>query len=144
MDDATQDTTQGVVKSNGKLLGRDAIFAADDRVFEIVEVPEWGGSVRVKALTGTERDAYEETLLTGTGKHTKVTMANARAKLCARAIVDENGERLFSDKDVQRLGQKSAAALDRVYEVATRLAKISKEDIEDLKGNSDSDPSDDS
>jgi len=135
---------QDIAHTNGKLLGRDAIFAADDRVFEIVEVPEWGGSVRVKALTGTERDAYEETLLTGTGKQTKVTMANARAKLCARAIVDENGERLFSDKDVTRLGQKSAAALDRVYEVATRLAKVSKEDIEDLKGNSDSDPSDDS
>jgi hypothetical protein len=132
--------------TNGKptLLTKDQIFAVADASFEYVEVPEWGGTVRVKALTGAERDSYEESLLTGTGKQTKVSMANARAKLAARCIVDEQGNRVFNDKEAIRLGQKSAAALDRVYEVGTRLAKISKEDIEDEKGNSESDHSDDS
>jgi hypothetical protein len=132
--------------NNGKpqLLTRDQILNAPDARFEYVEVPEWGGTVKVKALTGEERDTYEESMLTGAGRHTKVTMANVRAKLASRSIVDENGERLFTDKEVVKLGKKSAAALDRVYEVATRLSKISKDDIEDLKGNSESGPSDDS
>jgi hypothetical protein len=38
--------------------------------------------------------------------------------------------------DINTLGQKSAAALDRVYEVAARLSKISKEDVDELAKNS--------
>jgi hypothetical protein len=128
--------------SNGALLGRDEILNAQDQQHKDVDVPEWGGTVRVKALSGTERDAYEQSLLSGVGKTTRVDMSNVRAKLASRTMVDKNGELLFTLRDVERLGKKSAAALDRVYEVACHLAKITKEDIEDLKGNSESDPSD--
>ncbi len=41
------------------LLTKDDILGADDLATEDVEVPEWGGCVRVRALTGTERDAFE-------------------------------------------------------------------------------------
>ena len=46
-----------------KLLSRDEILAASDLTKELVEVPEWGGSVYVRAMTGTERDSYEESVL---------------------------------------------------------------------------------
>ena len=41
------------------LLTRDLILKADDIQTREVEVPEWGGTVLIRALTGTERDAYE-------------------------------------------------------------------------------------
>lgn len=122
-----------------RLLSRDEILGADDLKREAVEVPEWGGSVYVRALTGTERDSFEESIMdikqTGKSVSAKVILAAMRAKLCARCIVGENGERLFSDEDVEALGEKSAAALDRVFTVAQKLNAIGEGDIEELKGN---------
>lgn len=126
------------------LLSRDQILEMEDLDYEVVEVPEWGGKVRVRALTGTERDAFESSLVKGTGKIQKVDTQNIRAKLCSLTMVDSEGERLFSHQDIKVLGAKSAAALDRVYDVASRLSKISKEDVEELEGNSELALSDDS
>ncbi len=42
-------------------LSKDAILAAKDtKLSGEISVPEWGGSVYVKTLTGTERDAFED------------------------------------------------------------------------------------
>ena len=117
-------------------LTREQILAADDRIVETVDVPEWGGLVRVRGLTGAERDAYEATIITTRGSDFKMNLANARARLVARAVIDADGKRLFSDDDVVALGQKSAAALERIYEVASQLAGLSKTDVEEMVKNS--------
>lgn len=124
------------------LLTREQILEAQDIKTETVEVPEWGGDVKVKAMTGTERDAFEGSLLKGKGKNTTVNMQNVRAKLVAHSVVNGNNERLFTDQDVVRLGQKSAAALDRVFSVAQRLSGITDQDVEELAKNLPEGPSD--
>lgn len=132
----------------GKLLSREDILQASDLPMERVEVPEWGGYVYVRTLTGAERDEYESGMLivrgTGRGAKAQVNMANARARLCALALCDKQGGRLFSEQDVRALGQKSASALDRIYEVAMRLSGLRPEDIEELAKNSPATPNDDS
>lgn len=126
-------------------LSREAILEADDAVVEVVAVPEWGGHVRVKGMTGTERDSFESSLVQNKGKKSQYTdTRNIRAKLASLTLVDGNGERMFSVKDVNRLGQKSAAALDRVFSMAQKLSKITDQDLEELAGNSEEDRSDDS
>ncbi len=138
------------------LLDRDSILKAEDLETEEVDVPEWGGAVLVRALSGTERDSYEAScmqerpVLDARGKPVKGrtemvrTLANVRAKLVVRSIVDGDGKRLFTDADASALGEKSAAALDRVFEVAARLSRLSDEDIEELAGNSEAAQSGDS
>ena len=118
-----------------EMLTKDQILDAQDLQTEIVEVPEWEGSVEIKAMTGFERDAFEESLLRGKGKNTTVNMQNIRAKLVAHSIVNGDGERMFGDADVKALGKKSAAALDRVFAVAQELSGITKEDVEELAAN---------
>lgn len=121
------------------LLTREAILTADDLQVEVVEVPEWGGTVRVRGLTGAERDAFEASVidLASNGRRAPVmNLVNLRAKLAARCIVDEQGIRLFSDADIAALGQKSAHALQRVFEAAQRLSGLTKEDVEELEKNS--------
>ncbi len=118
-----------------KLLSRDAILQAQDLPFEDVEVPEWGGAVRVRGLTGAERDAFEQSIVETRGKNTRMNLKNIRAKLVALCVVDEQGNRVFSDDDAEALGRKSAAALDRVFEAAQRLSGLRKEDVEELAGN---------
>lgn len=114
------------------ILGREQILQANDLVTEEIAVPEWGGAVLVRSLTGEERDAYEASVVDQRGKDTKVNLRNARAKLVAWAVVDEQGERIFTQADVQALGKKNASALQRVFDVAMRLAGISEADIKEL------------
>jgi len=115
-------------------LTKEAILAAKDSVTEEVNVEEWGGTVLVRGLTGKERDLFEAMLMERRGKKLIPNMANIRAKLIACCCVDDDGTRLFTDQDAEALGDKSGAALDRVYEVAARLSGMRDEDIEELVG----------
>ena len=119
-------------------LSADEILSADDLQREPVAVPEWGGTVLVQGMTGTERDKFEASMLNSKGDRMDKdkAMERYRARLCAACIVDENGKRLFQgDAVVRRLGEKSAQALTRVAEVAARLSGLSDDDVEELTGN---------
>jgi len=113
-------------------LTKDVILSVQDIAREQVEVPEWGGHVFVRGMTGEERDSFEASLVERRGKTRELNFKNMRAGLVARCVVDENGTRLFTDGDIAKLGQKSASALDRLYEVASRLSGIGEKDVEEL------------
>jgi hypothetical protein len=125
-------------KPDLRLLTRDDILGAVDRATEVVAVPEWGGAVTVKALSGTERDTYEAGMVTyrangkGGMEVAGLNSGNVRARLVALSIVGSDGAPLFSEKDVLDLGDKSASALDRVFEAARRLSRITNADVEAL------------
>jgi uncharacterized protein YnzC (UPF0291/DUF896 family) len=125
-------------------LNREAIFAVSDIKTEDVFVPEWGGAVKVKGLTARERDEYETSIVQSRGKNVEINRRNIRAKLVVMTVVDDAGNRLFGDTDLKALGEKSAAAIDRLFGVAQRLSGLTAEDEEDLAKNSESDRSDDS
>ena len=125
----------------GSYLTRDAILAAASLKTEDVKVPEWGGTIRVRELTGRERDEWEASLAVQRGKQMVPDVANMRAKLAARCIIGEDGEPLFTQSDVHALGDLSAAALDRVFEVASRLSGLNEKDLEDLGKPSENGPS---
>jgi hypothetical protein len=123
-----------------KILGRKDILEAKDREkFEEVEVPEWGGIVLVRVIGGDERDRFEASIMKRRGDDVQLNMENIRARLVALSVVDENGERLFSDADVIELGKKSGVALDRVYEIAQRINGLTKKDVKELAKNSELD-----
>ena len=123
-----------------KLLTAAEILEKDDSQHEDVAVPEWGGTVRMCALSGDERDAYEKSIVRVTGKgkseSREIVMEGIRAKLVARSAVDDKGARLFTDAQVSALGKKNAAVLDRLFAVAQRLSGLSKEDVDELAGES--------
>jgi hypothetical protein len=114
------------------LLTKQQIINADDLRTEDIECPEWGGSVRVRALTAKERDAYEASLMKRDGKKYVSNFVNARAKLVGLCLIDDGGARLFNDDEVSSLGEKSCIAMNRVFEACQRLAGLSQEDIDDL------------
>jgi len=124
-------------------LTKEQILDADDLVTEIVEVPEWGGSVIVRGMTGAERDNFEASVITTNGRSGgRMNMQNVRAKLVSLTVVNEDGKRLFTGPaDVKKLGKKSAQALNRVFNVAQDLSGITSEDVEELTENLESGPS---
>ena len=121
------------------VLTKDQIIAVEDLKTEELEVPEWGGSVIVRTMTGIERDKFEESVFISKGKDVKANFKNFRAKLCAVCMVDEKGQRLFTDADIDLLGKKSAKALDTVFTVAQRLNAIGPKEVEDLTKNLETD-----
>lgn len=119
-----------------KILSREDILAVKDIKLEEVNIPEWGGSVMVKSLSAAERDEFEESIILERGENQKVNLQNFRAKLVALCIVDAEGKRLFTLDDIQVLGAKSSAALDRIYGVAERLGRFKQKDVDELTKNS--------
>lgn len=119
-------------------LTADQILGASDSRTETVSVPEWGGDVKVRTLTGRERDSFEASIVSGKA----VNMVNVRAKLVARTLCDDAGKRLFTDAQIEILGDRSARALDRVFAVAQRINGLSQQDVDELAKNSGSGQSD--
>ena len=114
-------------------LTKEQILSADDLKQELVEVPEWGGEVLIRELRGRERDAFEEGSL---DKQRNLQMTNMRARLVAMSAIDDiEGERLFTAKEALELGEKSATALNRLFEVCCRLSGITSDDVDKLEGN---------
>ena len=139
-DEAAPESRPPEVSMTAKLkaLTREDILEAKDRLTEWVDVPEWGGRVLVRSLEGLERDRYEGSFV-HYGRDAKGAISidgysneNVRARLCALAVIDEDGRNLFSEADVLVLGHKNAAALDRVFNVARRLSGLTDEDVEAL------------
>lgn len=113
-------------------LTREQILSAKDRESELVEVPEWGGSVYVTVMSGHARDAWEAALVDAKGQPVLEDMS---AKLVAACLTDQKGKALFTTADVAALAEKSSAALHRVVSVARRLNRLGTVGLEDAKGN---------
>ena len=115
-----------------ELLTKENILAAEDLTFEHIEVPEWGGVVRVRTMTAGERDRWETALLDEKGE---VREQDIRARLVSLTAVDGEGKRMFDDGDITALSAKSAAAMDRVFAAASKLNGLSAADVEELAKN---------
>lgn len=112
-----------------KLLDRAAILNAQDIRTEDVPVPEWGGIVRVRSLTGTELFNALKTDGDGAPKrHTE--------RLLVHCIVGEDGQPCFRESDIDQLAKKSAVALERVAAAAGRLNFLSQASVDAAEKNS--------
>lgn len=106
---------------------RARILAAQDRKLEPVEVPEWGVTVYLRELSAAQVSQYRAVAVAAVDLE-KDEIKDAGALMSIGSLVvawaacDEQGERLFTDADAAALGEKSAAAIDRL---ATHVLRIS-------------------
>lgn len=114
------------------LLSREQILKAEDRASEVIEVPEWGGSVKIQMLSGGQREDYDRSMITAEGE---INQSDFKTKLVSLSIVDEDNKAMFSLKDVKALRAKSARALDRVFLAADKLSRVSMAALEESEKN---------
>ncbi|CAD6536405.1 hypothetical protein LMG27952_03144 [Paraburkholderia hiiakae] len=112
------------------MLTREMILAARDLGFEVVEVPEWGGEVRIGVMSGKVREALMDVLAE------KQPVSRFQALMLASTIVDENGAPLFGPNDVEQLSDKNTDVLVRLVGVAMRINKIGAGATEEAEKNS--------
>ena len=106
-------------------LTRDQILAAALPQPVPVSVPEWGGDVYVRAMSGAERDAFEVAITPPLGK-----AENVRARLVVICACDAAGAPLFAPGDVATVGALDARALDRVAQLARKVNALGGEEFE--------------
>ncbi len=121
-------------------LSKDAILAAQDCKVVAVEVPEWGGTVYVRTISGTERDSFDASLLPDPDSKRR-NFANIRARFVALVLCDEKGVRLCKNEEASALGAKSSLVLNRIWQAGRKLNAMDPDDVDEAEKNSDSDPS---
>ena len=112
------------------MLTREEILAKTDFRRVEVAVPEWGEGavVYVAELDAAKVEKLIEATQDGEDPCTMAVVA-------VRTVVDEAGERVFRDEDVEAVRGLSGAALTRIMAVASDLNKLGAESVEDLEKN---------
>ncbi len=120
----------------------DAWLALDDRPIVEVPVPEFGRTVLMRAMSAADRDEWELRFIAdqhvepdpekARERDRQMTyrerLAGAKAQIVARCVVNERGERIFSDQDVALLQQRNAAAINRLADRANELCGFTQAD----------------
>lgn len=115
------------------MLTKEQILAASDLPFDVVHIPEWDGDVRVRAMTGGERDAYDQWCYHNAKGAD--TVKNIRAGLLAFTICGDDGKLLFSTAEIEVLTGKSGSALDRLFDAARKLNRVHTDAVESAEKN---------
>jgi hypothetical protein len=106
------------------MLSKNAILASDDRNIKTVSVPEWGGEVGIRVLNGIERSQFETMF-----SEKKVDLFKVRFVACS--LCDDKGCRLFSDDEVEALGEKSAGVINRLFDICWDHSSLSQEAVDE-------------
>lgn len=114
------------------ILDRAAILSKTDLPVQVIPVPEWGGEVRIRALTGTQRDALGRSMADSKGKDGAPSYFTT---LAALAIVGEDNKTQFTVDDLSVLGELSGLALERVGAAAHEMNHMGAKAVEDAEGN---------
>ena len=109
-----------------RFLTREEILGTQDLPTEVVEVPEWGGAVKVRGLTVGERDRLAKGTISfdsqGRPRVNSNALVEARLRIVALCTLGEDDKPLFSEADIKALEEKSPAPIDRIFATALRLS----------------------
>ncbi len=114
------------------MLKREEILSKTSLKKEVVPVEEWGGEVTVSEMSGAMRDAWEQSI---TEKDASGRLISPRAKVIAFTVIDEKGDRVFKDDDINAIGNLSSASLEKICIVAMRLNGLGVDEIDKAKKN---------
>ena len=107
-------------------LSKKAILAAKDTKLKgPVAVPEWGGDVYFRTISGLERDQFEDA-------YSEQKMKAFRARFLVLTLSDESGDRLFADNEIEALGQKSSVVINRLFDEAWQHNAFTQEAVDAL------------
>ena len=123
----------------GKYLTAESILMAEDFIFDDVDCPEWGGMVRVRSLSGGQRSIITQRVKDGATE-------DLEELLCVMGCVNEDGVRIFTNKDVDALKKKSNAPISRIAKKIMAISGVGdvEESVEEAKKNSSLTTKDDS
>ena len=114
--------------------------APQDIVEEILDIPEWECSVKLKSFTAAETAAIKEASLALKGEETEVAWGEMEVQQFKLAVV----EPAFTEEQVRQLHLTSGRGFKRVIDWSDDQSNINKEELrkmrEDFRGSDESAP----
>lgn len=110
------------------MLTRESFFATSAVALQVEPVDSPIGRGYVRCMTVGEKDRFD---------FAKDSQNNFRARLLIATVCDEQGSLLFFAKDAPALGQLPVSTAEPFIDAAIRVNKMSKEDQDALRKNSD-------
>lgn len=113
-----------------EFLTIDEILAANDLPTEVVEVPEWGGSIKVQGLSRAAYDAIAkaaEVAVPATGPGQVAGSKRDDDKFSDLLFLNCVIEPKFTEDHIPALRGKSLGALNRVYQAIGRVLQTEVE-----------------
>jgi len=105
----------------------DKIKAANDLQRELVKVDAWEAEFYVRELTKSEANWVSRKARETAKIH------QYDAELVTKVCVDEEGTRIFADKDAQWLQEKSNAIIRRLLDVCFKVSGLMVDDDDEKK-----------
>lgn len=113
---------------------RDLILANKAEVlWESIDVPQFGGEVWIRGLSGKERDKFEATTIIQKKNGIVRNLQNVRARLLVLVLTAEkDGKLLFTPDDADELGELPGKLLAPLFEIAQNLSGFGDDDMKEL------------
>lgn len=122
------------------IINKEQFLLKRPRAVKKVFVESLGGDVLISSITAKEKEDFEEWV----GKSVKEGTGNIRARMISLSVVDDKGERMFSDADVAEIGNNQNSVIEPLYDEIMSFNKFGKKDREELEKNSEPTPAVDS
>ena len=103
------------------------------RPCEFKDVDVLDGTVRLKAMTAGEKDAFEQDWHTLQEKYKGKNTPNIRAFFVIHHAVDSDNNLLFTVDDVEAVGNQPGLEIDKLFDACQELSGLSNEDEAALK-----------
>lgn len=125
------------------MLTRDMIAEAIDYEMIEKEIPEWGGTIFLRSMTAHNYDAMQVWFARFGGEKGSMQVLlreepellnGLKTTLISYCLCDKDGTFLFDDEEGRAILQsKSGTVIDRLYDAAMALNKLTEEEIVDEK-----------
>lgn len=109
-----------------------------------VPVPELGGTVVVREMSGSLRNAFEATIAQVQSGADSKALDRLMLRIAKECVLDADGDRLLDDRSAQLVFNTTPRALFRIRDEVVQLSALSESDFEALVEGFSGDPSEDS
>ena len=121
------------------LLTAADIASVQDFKYVDVDMPQWGGTVRLRNLTADALDEYNRSLFTPQGDKFVPNAVRRRLKLVSQCFCDERGD-VDAKANIEALSKRDGTDIDTLYEAAAALNKLTQASREEIAKNSEATP----
>lgn len=117
------------------LTAQQILAAAETRevATKDVSVPELGGKVRVRELSGSMRNRLEATYATIRGGGDSKALDNVTAQIVAACLVDDRDRPMLTVNEVKRLAAAQPKVVFRLRQAIVDISAIDEDDLGDLE-----------
>ena len=99
---------------------------------EEIWVPELGGVIYIKGMSAAGRAKFERQFELKSGSKNLRKIRELRERLIVAVVCDKDGAKLFTEADVEQIGQQPITMIERIVKKAEELCGFTIDSVDDM------------